>query len=550
MRKILITILFIILSSTVMPSNKIFIRLNQVGFLPGDIKTAVVMSEKPVANKRFSVSKMSGAAPVFQSTAVSKIKYSSKFKYIYELDFSSVKKTGNYYIMFAGRKSQIFKIGSDLYGSVVDSLLQFFQVQRCGYTDPRLHKVCHIADATKIILGEKEIPESYDVTGGWHDAGDYVKFLNTTAFTTYLLLFSFDFDPVKFGFDNDKDGTPDVLAEAKIGLDWLLRAEYNKFQLVTQVQGLQDHDVGWRMPEDDPLTFNRPAYIGIGKNLIGIYSATMALASRIWRFKCNYDEYADRCLTAAENIFSVRNSVPDVDSSGSGMYIDRKYLGKLALGAVELYMTNRQRNLLVEAKEYADSAGSDYWWSWGDINSLADYRLARIDTTYIKYIRSNLLHFKETAKTHSFDEGVDYSWGTNVTLLGVTLQNILYKELTGSTEFDSVAIAQRDFILGKNPWGLSFISKIGKKYSRNLHHQVAFLTGGYLPGGFSAGPIKKIAYEQSALQMPKYDRLSLFQADSVVYFDTKEDYLSNEPTIVGNATAVFVMGYFSRFIRK
>lgn len=539
--------LLLLLSTSLLGGEKLFIRLNQVGFLPEDIKTAIVMTNNKLERVKFSVYKISNKNPVYAGAATLKNFRSGKFKYIYELEFTGLKEPGRYYLMVGGEKSYPFKVGKWVYNEVVDSLLQFFKVQRCGYTDPILHKVCHISDATSVVINGKEINEQYDVTGGWHDAGDYVKFLNTTAFTTYLLLFSFDFDPVKFGFDRNKDGIPDILAEAKIGLDWLLRAEYKKYQLVTQVQDLRDHDVGWRMPEDDPLTFQRPAYVGIGKNLIGIYSAALALGSRIWRTKFNYDEYADKCLTAAENIFSVRNEVPDVDSSGSGMYLDRKYLGKLALGAVELYMTNRQRNFLEEAKDYAAKAGSDYWWSWGDINALAQYRLARIDTSFARFIKSNLEHFRNVAATHPFDEGTDYSWGTNVTLLGVALQNILWKELTGDSSFDTLGIKQRDYILGRNPWGLSFISKVGRVYSKNLHHQVAFLTGGYLPGGFAAGPIKTIAYEQSGLGMPQNDKLALFQADSVVYFDIKNDYLSNEPTIVGNATAVFVMGYFANY---
>ncbi len=542
-------ILFILLAASTFASGRVYIRLNQVGFLPDDIKTAIVMSNSPLKDTGFQINKFSGKDPVFEGKARPTNMASGRFKYIYELDFSKLKATGTYYIFINGQKSFPFGIGKYNYNAVVDSLLQFFKVQRCGYTDPRLHKVCHISDATSIKIGDRVIEKQFDVTGGWHDAGDYVKFLNTTAFATYMLLFSFDFDPVKFGFDNDKDGVPDVLNEAKIGLDWLLRAQYEKTKLITQVQDLRDHDVGWRLPENDPLTFDRPAFVGIGKNLIGIYTAALALGSRIWRIKFNYDEYADKCLTAAENIFSVRNSVPDIDSSGTGMYLDRKYKGKLALGAVELFMTNRNRDLLDEAKKLAHEAGSDYWWSYGDVNSLADYRLARMDTSFIKYLKNNLERFNSTASIHPFGEGTDYSWGTNVTLLGVTLQQILYKELTGDTKYDTLATVQRDYILGRNPWGISFISKIGRVYSRNLHHQVAELTGGYLPGGFAAGPIKKIAYEQSGVEMPKFDRFAMFQADSVVYFDTKNDYLANEPTIVGNATAVFVMGYFSGFKR-
>ena len=543
--KTAVLLLMILSSASVWGRQKVFIRANQQGYLPSDIKTFLVISVNKLTSQKFNVLNFYGDNVVYSGKLKLTGKKSGNFNFIYEGDFSSLKKEGTFYISAGKTHSYSFKIGEKIFNPVVDSLMQFFRVQRCGYTHPYFHKTCHIADATSLIINGKKINKKFDVTGGWHDAGDYVKFLNTTAFTTYLMLFAYDFDPIKFGFDDDKDGVPDILAEAKIGLDWLQRAVYKKYKLVTQVQDLRDHDVGWRMPENDPLAFDRPAFIGIGKNLVGIYTATMALASRIWRLRFNYDEYADKCLTDAENIFSVRNNVPDVDSSGTGMYIDSKYKAKLALGAVELYLTNRKPELLDEAKKLAREAGSDYWWSWGDINVLADYRLARIDTSFRQYIRQNLERFVKTSKTHAFGEGTDYTWGTNNTLLGVSLQAILWKNLTGDSSYDTLSCIQRDYVLGRNPWGISFISKIGKDYTENFHHQVAYFQHGYLPGGFAAGPIKKKIYEKYKIHFTTPDRFAFFQPDSVIYRDDRNDYLTNEPTIVGNATAVFVFGYYS-----
>ncbi len=547
MKKTLKIFLFVLFLSTVnlFARQTVFIRANQVGYLPNDVKTFVVVSVNKLKNPRFRVLNFYGDNIILKGKLKYTHKTSGNFKFIYEGDFSSLIKEGTYYISVGKINSYSFKINEKVFNPVVDSLMQFFRVQRCGYTHPYFHKVCHIADATSIIINGKKKNEKIDVTGGWHDAGDYVKFLNTTAFTTYMLLFAYDFDPVKFGFDDNKDGVPDVLAEAKIGLDWLQRAVYKNFQLVTQVQDLRDHDVGWRLPENDPLEFDRPAFIGIGKNLIGIYTAAMALASRVWRLRFHYDEYADKCLTDAENIFSMRNEVPDIDSSGTGMYIDSKYKGKLALGALELYLTTKRPELLDEAKKLATQAGSDYWWSWGDVNVLADFKLAKLDTSFEHFIKQDLERFKKTSKSHAFGEGTDYSWGTNNTLLGVALQEILWEDLTKNKSYDTLAFIQRDYMLGRNPWGISFISKIGKDYTKNFHHQVAYFHNGYLPGGFAAGPVKKKIYDKYKIHFESPDRFAFFQPDSVIYRDDRNDYLTNEPTIVGNATAVFVFGYFS-----
>ena len=523
---------------------EIFVRFNQAGFTPNDIKTAVVLSTNNLEGRAISLMEGKKGKKVISILFGMNQGAYGNFPFTYLLDFTQIKNAGDYYFQYANQKTYSFKISKNVFNGIADSLLQFFRVQRCGYTNPFLHKICHISDATSLIEGKQTIAKTIDVTGGWHDAGDYVKFLNTTAFSTYLLLFSYDFDPVRFGFDDNKNGIPDILEEAKVGLDWMLRCYYGKNKLVTQVQNLRDHDVGWRSPEDDPLGFDRPAFVGMGKNLIGIYSAAMALASRIWRDKLNYPEFANQCLSTAENIYLIRKIAANVDSSGSGQYVDSRFEGKLALGAVELYMTTSKPHYLNDASAYADSAGSDYWWSWGNINSLADYRLAKFIPRFSGYIKKNLNEFNKNKNNNLFSKGTALSWGTNVTLLGITLQNILYKKLTNDTQFDSVAVLQRDFILGRNPWGVSFIFNIGKNFTINFHHQIAKIKG-RLPGGFAAGPATKEFVDKSKIVFEKEDKYAKFQTKESYYRDDRMDYITNEPTISGNATAIFVFGNLS-----
>ena len=523
---------------------EIYIRFNQVGYNSADVKTAVILSESNLEGSTISLINSKSGEKVYSSPLSNNRGAYGNFPFTYQIDFSALRSDGEYYFQYAQQKTFSFKISKDVFNGLADSLLQFFKVQRCGYTDPYMHKVCHISDATSLIEGKKSVNKTVDVTGGWHDAGDYVKFLNTTAFSTYMLLFSYDFDPAKFAFDTNKNGTPDILEEAKIGLDWMLRAYFDKNKLITQVQDLRDHDTGWRMPEEDQLGFDRPAYVGMGKNLIGIYAATMALASRIWKDKLHYQEYSDQCIKAAENIYSIRERVADVDSSGSGQYLDKNFEGKMALGASELYIATMKSSYLNDAIAYADSANSDYWWSWGNINVLAHYRLSKYMPRFSLYIKNNLAAFNNNKNSNLFGKGADVSWGTNVTLLGISLQNILYKRLTRDNQYDSLATIQRDFILGRNSWGVSFIAKAGKNYTADFHHQIGEIKG-RLPGGFAAGPAKKDFIDKYKLNYSKRDKYAKFQTNDDYYRDDKVDYITNEPTITGNATAIFVFGNYS-----
>jgi len=527
--------------------NDLYIRVSQVGFLPNDMKTAVVLTNRNLDDSEFELVNSNSNKSEFKGKLQNYGTSYAGFSNSYIIDFTKVKSNGRYFLQIEDKKSFSFEIKHGVFNGITQQLLKFFKIQRCGYTNPYMHKECHPVDVTRLILPDGS-PEytKVDVTGGWHDAGDYVKFLSTIAYSTYMLMFSYEFDKERFGFDYNKDNVPDILEEAKIGLDWLLRANIRNSELITQVQDLRDHDVGWRMPEDDELAYDRPGFIGGAKNVAGLYSAALAMGARIWTDEFQYLEYANQCLDKAIKIFEASSHMPDVDSSGTGMYLDKSFSGKMALSAVELYETTGKSNYLKQAMSFADDAKSDYWWSWGDINSLAHYKIAKTNRRFVNYIYDNLRHFNAAKINNLFGEGAEHNWGSNNTLMGISLQAILYKTITGSTEFDSLNIYQRDYVLGKNPWGLSFIYNIGKNFTRNFHHQVAYFNRGELPGGFAAGPVKKSIFEGVDIKYNTSDPLSRFQTESAYYRDDRNDYITNEPTISANATAIFVFGYFSR----
>ncbi len=539
--------LFIIISfwsvgCSAVKTDPVYIRLNQQGYLPSDLKTAVIMAEKPVEEKEFSIKELSSGGKVFEGVLPGSLHSYGKFKYCFAVDFTKLNKPGKYVLEYADQLSVPFEINKNLYNAVVDSLMIFFRVQRCGPTNPYLHEVCHLSDVARLNGDIKD--NMVDVTGGWHDAGDYIKFLLTTAYTTYMMLFAYEFEPEKFQFDHNNNGAPDILEEARVGIDWLLRCNYKKGKLITQVQDLRDHDVGWRLPENDTLRYDRIGYTGMGKNQIGLFAAVMAAASRIWSSKFFDYDFANKLLAAAEDLYSIRNNVPDVDSSASGFYQDTHFYGKLALGAVELYQTKNDIAYLNDAKRYADSAGADYWWSWGNINSLAHFKLAKYERRYSSFIRDNLEAFLNNMRSSVFNEGLAYSWGTTNSFLGISLQAILYKNLTGSAKYDSLIVLHRDYILGRNPWGLSFIYNIGETYPQHFHSQIAYFKNGYLPGAISAGPAPVSILNEYDIKRENF-RYNAFNTDSIKYFDDRQDYITNEPTIVTNATGLFVFGYFS-----
>lgn len=523
-------------------NETIYIRLNQVGFLPEDLKTAIILSKTPFKSKTFRIKKSEDESEVFSDSIILlPKKLNDEIPFAALINFTSLSSNGEYFIEYEDVNSYRFRIDEYVFNSVRDSLSLFFKVQRCGPTNPLLHKVCHLQDATKVI-GYSD-SSSIDLTGGWHDAGDYIKFLYTTAFTTYMLLFSYDFDPQKFSFDIDNDSVPDILQEARVGLDFLLRCNFADDAFITQVQDDRDHSVGWRLPENDTLTYNRPAFVKMNKSQIGIYAAALAIASRIWKNKFLDYEFSEKCLDVSKKIFQLRDKINDFNDDEK-YYSQAEFDSKLALGALEIYKTTDEKNYLNLALEYGNNINENYWWSWGNFNALIYYKLSEFDDEFIFKLKKQLDYYKTKSENDLFNLAHHYNWGTNHSLAGIVLSAILYKQLTGSDDFDNLALLNRDFMLGRNPWGKSFITNLGTDFPKKIHHQIALFNNGYIPGALVSGPAPDSLFTKFNFTIPD-DELKIFNT-SAIYLDDLQNFLTNEPTISSNATALFIFGYYSK----
>ncbi|AFH49737.1 Glycoside hydrolase family 9 protein [Ignavibacterium album JCM 16511] len=521
-------------------SETLFLRLNQIGFLPGDFKTAIIISRNPFEEKVFTIKNSDDETIFVDSIQQLPFKLNSNFNYLAYIDFSDLNKSGEYFIEFQKVKSYAFMIDENVFSAVRDSLIKFFQVQRCGPTNPLLHNVCHLQDASKVI-GYTD-STGIDLTGGWHDAGDYIKFLYTTSFTTYMLLFSYEFAPEKFSFDLDNDSVPDILQEARVGLDFLLRCNFAEDAFISQVQDDRDHKAGWRLPDEDVFTFDRPAFVKMNRGQIGLYAASLAIASRIWNDRFYDNEFSDKCLNTARKIFELRNSIDDF-ADDEKYYNQNEFYSKLALAAVEIFNSTNDGKYLKSALEYGKRIRENNWWSWGDVNALVFYKLAKYDSTFISRLKTILNFYQNHSDSNLFGEAHPYNWGTTHSLAGVVLSSILYKKLTDSEEFDKLAILSRDFILGRNVWGMSFIYNIGKNFPKRIHHHIAYFNQGYLPGAMVSGPAPDSLLKKFNL-LPSKNEFTDFNF-SAIYSDEFENYITNEPTISGNATALFIFGYYS-----
>ena len=224
-------LVFVFISLTFISLNA-QVYVNKAGYLTFASKL-VYMSSQPDS---FFIHNNSSDDIVFKSSSsLWKANDPSTHLTIYTGDFSSFIQPGKYYITDdEGNKSSAFEISDTVFNDVVRKSLKGFYFQRCGmelestFAGQYSHPACHINDGTfHPTTGESG---KMDETGGWHDAGDYGKYIVNAGITTGTLLMAYDFFHEKFGYDDSNipesgNKIPDILDEIKYELDWFFKMQ-------------------------------------------------------------------------------------------------------------------------------------------------------------------------------------------------------------------------------------------------------------------------------------------------------------------------------------
>ncbi|MEM9142952.1 MAG: glycoside hydrolase family 9 protein, partial [Bacteroidota bacterium] len=221
------------------------IRINQLGYMPEAIKVAVFGAKFGAEVKSFSLHDALTDKEVFRSeTPESKGAY-GPFASSYRLDFTDFDTPGAYYLKAHGVQSPVFRINADVYDHTAHFLLEYMRQQRSGY-NPYLTDSCHLDDGY-ILYNPLREGERIDVTGGWHDATDYLQYTATSANAVFQLLLSYRDNPEAFGDAYranglpGPNGIPDIIDEAKWGMDWLKKMNPSPTEYYNQIADDRDH---------------------------------------------------------------------------------------------------------------------------------------------------------------------------------------------------------------------------------------------------------------------------------------------------------------------
>lgn len=561
------------------------IQIDQTGYLSTETKLAMVTNAS--ATGAFYVRQVSGGATVFSGTLGGSVVDANSGMTIRNADFSAVTATGAYYLDVAGLgQSYNFSIDSNVYSNAFYETMRFYYGQRCGIGVTMVnagttwsHAACHTTGAA-----DSDNPATYHAstgksgtlvsTQGWHDAGDYGKYVVNANISVGELLWTYDwYKGVLNNFNLDipesNNGTPDILNECRWELDWMLTMQ----DLATGGVWAKVTSAGFPagpptpvMPENDNA--GTRYIIGTGTNpymdagASAGFAAVMAEASRLYQ---PYDaSFAATCLSAAVSAWNWAQANPTSTFNGNpagistGAYSDGgnstpsymlwaaaelfRATGGATYGAyfTSNYTSTSAGTNLIRATEYPQdwtNTKNLAFWSYyfsgqPGVNSAVTTAIynATINTANAVTARQATDGYRVSLRSN------DYIWGSNAGVANYGILLLMANAMNANANYTQSVLNDIHYLLGRNADKISFVTDLGTSFQMNPHHRPSWSDGIVLPwpGMLAGGPNSSggdgITPTTGGGTKP-----------ALCYLDNNNAYASNEVAVNWNAPLVFIL---------
>lgn len=527
-------------------SSRPSIAVNQIGYRTGDNKVAVFNGDD--IDTEFSVVDVATGESVFEGklSAASVNENTKQNEAV--ADFSSVKTPGTYKIV--GEKcgeSFEFVIDDNVYDDAFASVVKMFYLQRCGSelksdnAGDFAHAACH---SEKAVYYEDQNGKAVDVSGGWHDAGDYGRYVVAGSKAVSDMLLAYENYKGIFtdnvGIPESGNGTPDILDEARYELEWLFKMQ--------DADGGVHHKVTCAvfpetvMPEEET---DKLIITPVSTTATGTYAAVMAQAARV--YKDVDSAFADKCLKAAESAYDYLSKNTSIkgaqnpDGIVTGAYDDTDDTDERLWAAAELYKTTGDSKYEADVKTIFANGTSD-GLGWQGVGYYAAYAYVTSDCSdsalkadMVSYIKDAAADLVGNAAKDSYQSSIylEYPWGSNMTIANNGMLLLMSDEVAG-TNYKSQAKAQLDYLFGNNGTGYCFLTGYGTQSPTGTHHRPSQALGKTMAGMLVGGP-------NCNLEDPYAQAVLADEAPALCYVDNSQSYSCNEITIYWNSPLVYLM---------
>lgn len=534
------------------------IALNQVGFRPKHAKRAAVLLEgsSPARAAEFRVVDAATGAVRHEGKLSDAAQDAASGDLVAWADFSALTAPGMYRLEACGKQSDTFVVGEDVYAAALRLSMRSYYGQRCGCKvdlgNGYKHDACHMDGAFHKSSGREG---KVNNAGGWHDAGDYGRYVVNSGVSTGTLLWAWELYPealrnLKLDIPESGGAVPDYLAEIRWNLNWMLSMQDESDGGVWHKQ-TSEAFCAFIMPEQDKLT---SYVIGTGTEPYKSTGATAdlaavaAIAARCFR---PFDAaYADRCLAAARKAWSWATANPKVlfrnpKGVSTGEYGDRNCDDEILWATAELYRTTGE-------DQYAKAFTADLpdmmaldTATWGSVAAMAYWAYAMAEKTN-RFMRARIAAATQEAaelrilraKENGYGNTLrltDYVWGSNGAVGNDSLLLLMANHFQPNKAAVDAALGNLHYLIGCNCHGVSWVTQVGQRPFQHPHHRpsaadkIAAPWPGLLSGGPNAGGGDPVANKMAK------------QPPMKMWLDDERAYSMNEIAINWNAPLVFLL---------
>ncbi len=529
------------------------VAVNQIGYGLKDKKIAVI---KEFGGEMYLVNAENGSV-VKKAEAKGPIFDNTNEINVYHFDFTDVTDAGKYYIATEKGRSYTFDICKDPLHDVSYAILKMLYFQRCGcgldekYAGKYAHGKCHNVPAYYCMDTRLRID---DISGGWHDAGDYGRYITPANQCIFNMLYAYELFPKgvceDMNIPETGNGVPDILNEARWELEWMLKMRTPQGGVYHKV--CTTEFAGNDMPDQDHRDNNPMMLSQISLQATAGFAASMAVAYRAY---LPYDEaFANRCLSAAKMAFSyalqIENKVQvefmTISPGGGGTYGDTCAYDEYYWAAAELFRSTGDKEYEEHFKRYFEydfpkaAYGAYYQGGYG---SLAYCLCENADPEMKQKVLAEIVKDADKRLEISQNDGYfvslaknDYYWGSNAALFNSLSNMVAASILTKTDKYIDCLKDNCSYLFGRNIISQCYVTGFGSNPTMRPHHRPSMFDNidDPVPGMVIGGPNDRPGQRpQNSEGVPS----------AACYIDWEWNWTTNEVTIYWNTATLFVTGY-------
>ena len=539
------------------------IHVDQLGYLPSYPKIVYVSSPLGLP---YQVLDAKSQEPILKGMLqFAKAGDPTSGAQVWRADCSLINATGLFILRVPGLgRSYPFRMDNNIYKNLSGLALKSFYLQRCGTALPEIlagpwgHTACHTADGV-IFSASGANGTVHPATGGWHDGGDYGKYVVNGVYAAGLLLTLYDTFPQRFAdgslaIPESGNGIPDILDEVRWEVEWLLTMQAEDGGIYHKLTTLEPAKPSLP-PEDKEPRFLMP----VSTTATAGFCALAAKSSRL--FRPFHADFAAKCLQAAQKAWRFLEAHPSEAGfeNPPGVltkaYNDNDDTDERFWAAIELFLAANDSRfeeiaLALAKKRIPLLSSSGYWGNvmLPAVVTILQTPADQIDAKLHSTAQKNLLELASILmeKIHgsgyslTINEG-EFTWGSNATLLQNALVLLFTNQVQPNRDYLSGALDQLHYVAGRNPLSLCYVTGLGSHSPQHPHHpfSASDKKSQPVPGLLVGGPNQFL--NDSVLKR----LFTNTTAPAVTYVDDTESFASNETSLSWNAALAFVATWFS-----